>query len=123
MEVRLNHQIELFDRQDVEGWKSELHPDAIVEGLEMKYKVPNLKDYFNKIGAARIRSKITAPFSISDHHAVFARRISGRTRDGCSFKVDNVVTLVKFNEHFQIVGWNDMWTEIEPYKQCEKAEL
>lgn len=120
---RLNHHIRMFDRQDVEGWKSDFSPSATIEGLGEKYTVANLRQYFKKLGATRLKSKITAPYSISDYHAVFARTIKASTTDGCKFSQDNVITLVRFNEKLEIVNWHDMWEEIESIKECAKDEL
>lgn len=123
MTASLNHQIKMFDRMDVEGWKSDLSPTAVIEGLGEKYTVANLGDYFKKMGTTKLKSKITAPFSITDFHAVFARTISGATKDGCTFSQTNVVTLVKFDKQLKIVDWHDMWEEIESIKVCTKDEL
>lgn len=122
MEKTLRHQIAMFDRVDIDGWKSDLSPDAVVEALGSKWAVPDLHNYFKKMDVRRITSTVTAPFSISDYHAVFARTITGTQRDGCIFTQHNVVSLVRFGTNLKVEAWQDMWTDIgEP--DCPKNEL
>lgn len=123
IEKTLSHQIAMFDRVDIEGWKSDLAHNAVVEGLGSKYAVPDLHNYFKKMDVTRLKSKITAPFSISDYHAVFARTIEGTQRNGCYFSRDNVVSLVRFGDDLKVISWQDMWTELETAITCPKTEL
>lgn len=122
MERTLRHQIAMFDRVDIDGWKSDLAPNAVVEALGKKYSVPELHDYFKKMDVTRLQSTVTAPFSISDFHAVFARTISGVQRDGCTFSQKNVVSLVRFGSDLKVEAWQDMWTDIGEI-DCPKTEL
>lgn len=123
IEKTLQHQIALIDRQDVEGWKSDLAPEATVEGLHETYTVRDLQRYFDKIGAARMRSTVTTPFSINDYHGAFVRTITGKSKDGCSFTVENVVSIVRFNEKLKVTNWQDHWQGIEAAKQCGHSDL
>lgn len=123
VEKTLRHQIAMFDRVDIDGWKSDLASNAVVEGLGAKYAVPDLHDYFKKMDVIKLKSKITAPFSIADYHAVFARTIEGTQRNGCHFSRDNVVTLVRFGDDLKVISWQDMWQEIDSVVTCPKGEL
>lgn len=123
MERTVLHHLELFDRMDVVGWKTDLSPSGFVEGLGEKFMVQELQRYFNKLDAASLKSTITAPISISDDHAVFARTLQGITNNGCTFERRNLVTLVRFDRRQKVIEWKDMWEDLGSDLKCQKTEL